>query len=245
MTAIPAQFFSHLENPFLPPNMGAGITAPAIGDFPPLHSLPPSFWEPFVAVPEPVPTPPLNTPAAPTLQELALRSDGNAENFSDDRLKAIIIKAQPHHTIDSLAHLTRDQLVKHVDDLVDWWKRANPNQAQALRAQATPSPQQVHQSQHAIVQARHEQHLQQTGAPPTSPSVQAAAEAVAEEARAAEKVIGQCPCCCDAQQNAAFSPCGHLYACDRCAHRLYDGGRGKCPVCRTTIHTYLKIYATA
>jgi hypothetical protein len=118
MTTIPSPFFARLENPFIPPNMETGITAAAIGDFPPLHSLPPSFWEPVVPIPEPVPTPPVKTPAAPTFQELALRSDGNAENFSDNRLKAIIIKAQPHHTTDTLAHLTRDQLVKHVDDLV-------------------------------------------------------------------------------------------------------------------------------
>jgi hypothetical protein len=25
---------------------------------------------------------------------------------------------------------------------------------------------------------------------------------------------------------------------------VYDGGRGKCPVCRVQIQTYLKIYAT-
>jgi len=243
-TPIPAAIFTPLEIPFVP-NMGGAVNRGITGEFPPLHSLPPSFWEPVVPHPEPEPAPPMHTPAAPSLQDLAVRPDGNGENFSDDRLKAIIIKAQPHHSNETLAHLNRDQLVKHVNDLVDWWKRANPQQAQALQTQASPSLQQEQQSQHAMVQARHEQRLQQVGAPPTSPAVQAAADSVADEAKAQEKVIGQCPCCYDAQQNAAFSPCGHLYACDRCAHRLYDGGRGKCPVCRTTIHTYLKIYATA
>jgi len=243
-TPIPAAFLTPLENPFVP-NMGGAINAAITGDFPPLHSLPPSFWEPVIPRPEPELAPPMHTPTAPSLQDLAVRPDGNGENFSDDRLKAIIIKAQPHHSNDTLAHLDRDQLVKHVNDLVDWWKRANPQQAQTLRAQAPPSPHQQQQSQRAIVQARHEHRLQQVGAPPTSPAVQTAADSVADAAKAQEKVIGQCPCCYDAQQNAAFSPCGHLYACDRCAHRLYDGGRGKCPVCRTTIHTYLKIYATA
>jgi hypothetical protein len=225
------------------PAMSGPLNIGIPGDFPPLHSLPPSFWEPVVQQPQPVPTPPMHTPQAPSLENLASRADGKGENFSDDSLKAIIIKAQPHHSTQTLGHLRRDQLIKHVNDLVIWWKQANPQQATRAQ-QASINPQEQEQEQQATAQARHAQRLQQSGIPPLSPAVAAAAASAAASAKAAEKVIGQCPCCCEAQQNAAFSPCGHLYACTRCAHRVYDGGRGKCPVCRVQIQTYLKIYAT-
>ena len=246
MTSIPAGFFSPV-NSFTPP-MGGTINTSIRGDFPPLHSLPPSFWEPVIRQPEPDPTPPMHTPQAPSLQNLAGRADGSGENFSDSSLKAIIIKAQPHHTTETLSHLTRAQLIKHVDDLVDWWKQANPQQANRVQ-QAHVPPIQTQQffeprpQQASSIQSRREQSPSSL-LPPLSPAVQAAAESAAASAKAQEKVIGQCPCCCEAQQNAAFSPCGHLYACTRCAHRVYDGGRGKCPVCRIPIQTYLKIYAT-
>ena len=223
------------------PVMGASLNLGVPGDFPPLHSLPPAFWEPVVQQPQPEPTPPMHTPQPPSLENLASRDDGKGENFSDDSLKAIIIKAQPHHTTQTLSHLRRDQLIKHVNDLVVWWKQANPQQATRVQ-QASVTPQQ--QEQQAIDQARQAQRVQQSGLPPINPALAAAAASAAASAKAQEKVIGQCPCCCEAQQNAAFSPCGHLYACTRCAHRVYDGGRGKCPVCRVQIQTYLKIYAT-
>lgn len=248
MTSIPAGFFSPINS--FTPAMGGSINAAIRGDFPPLHSLPPSFWEPVIRQPEPDPTPPMHTPQAPSLQNLASRADGNGENFSDDSLKAIIIKAQPHHTHETLSHLTRAQLVKHVDDLVDWWKQANPQQAnrvQQAHAQPIQTQQQFEQRPQtgsSTTQFRHEQSPSASLLPPLSAAVQAAAESAAASAKAQEKVIGQCPCCCEAQQNAAFSPCGHLYACTRCAHRVYDGGRGRCPVCRIPIQTYLKIYAT-
>ena len=249
MTYVPSGFFSPV-NSFTPP-MGGSLNTAMRGEFPPLHSLPPTFWEPVMRQPESDPTPPMHAPQVPSLQDLAFRPDGNGENFSDDSLKAIIIKAQPHHNNESLSHLTRPQLVKHVDDLIAWWRQANPQQAS--RAQQTymnPQQQQQHheqypQSQQSFAQGRQEQRLQTSALPPLSPAVRAAAESAGAAAKAQEKVIGQCPCCCEAQQNAAFSPCGHLYACTRCAYRVYDGGRGKCPVCRVPIQTYLKIYATS
>ena len=229
--------------------MGGSIGAAVRGDFPPLHSLPPTFWDPVIRLPEPDPAPPMHTPQAPSLANLASRSDGKGENFSDDSLKAIIIKAQPHHNNQSLAHLNRQQLVKHVDDLIQWWKIANPHQAnraqQANVAQLQfQQPQQQPAQQQSLAQVRHEQRLLANGLPPLTPAVQESVASAAASARAQEKVIGQCPCCCENQQNAAFSPCGHLYACTRCAYRVYDGGRGKCPVCRVPIQTYLKIYPT-
>lgn len=251
MTSIPPGFFSPVNS--FTPSMGGSFNAAMRGEFPPLHALPPTFWEPVIRLPETDPTPPMHAPQAPSLQNLASRPDGSGENFSDDSLKAIIIKAQPHHNNESLSHLTRVQLVQHVDDLIAWWKQANPQQAtRAQQAHMNPPQQQQHQlqeqsqqPQQSFVQARSEQRLHATGIPPLSPAVQAAAESAGAAAKAQEKVIGQCPCCCEAQQNAAFSPCGHLYACTRCAHRVYDGGRGKCPVCRIPIQTYLKIYATS
>lgn len=250
MTSVPSGFFSPINS--FTPIMGGSLNAAIRGEFPPLHSLPPTFWEPVIRQPETDPTPPMHAPQTPSLQNLASRLDGNGENFSDDSLKAIIIKAQPHHNNESLSHLTREQLVKHVDDLIAWWKQANPQQAtRAQQAHMNPLQQQqqhqepYQQSQQSFVQTRPDQHLRASGIPPLSPAVQAAAESAGAAAKAQEKVIGQCPCCCEAQQNAAFSPCGHLYACTRCAHRVYDGGRGKCPVCRMPIQTYLKIYATS
>lgn len=257
MTSTPSAFWGPFANSNLAHSMGGSINAAATGEFPPLHSLPPSFWEPVVRQPEPDPTPPMHTPLAPSLQDLAYRADGKGENFSDDSLKAIIIKAQPHHTSQTLSHLTRPQLIQHVNDLVAWWIQANPQQANRVQqAHLNPAQQiqQQHQYQHqaqqaqqhqqTAAQARNEQRLQASGIPPLSPALQAAVDSAAAEAKAQERLIGQCPCCCEAQQNAAFSPCGHLYACTRCAHRVYDGGRGKCPVCRVPIQTYLKIYAT-
>jgi Zinc finger, C3HC4 type (RING finger) len=265
---VPASFWGPV-NPIIPSThpsaMGGSLgSSPPRGDFPPLYSLPPTFWEPVVRQPEPDPTPPMHTPQAPTLENLAGRQDGRGENFSDSTLKAIIIKAQPHHNDQSLSHLTRAQLVKHVDDLVAWWRRANPQQATQVQQSSTirtQDTQQQHQQQQmqmqqvmqqmqqmqqlSILPQREEQRPRSAGVTPLTPAVQASVASAAASAKAQEKVIGQCSCCCDAQQNAAFAPCGHLYACTRCAHRLYDQGRGKCPVCRTPIQTYLKIYATA
>lgn len=248
MSSLPSALWFPLQStPISAMGGSIGAATRGVGDFPPLHSLPPSFWEPVVRQPEPEPTPPMHTPQSPTLENLAGRPDGKGENFSDDSLKAIIIKAQPHHSNQTLAHLNREQLIKHVDDLVAWWKQTHPQQIPRPRtANVIPVQpvQQQQQQQQTIVQIRQPQRPQSAGLPPLSPAVQASAASAGAAARAQEKVIGQCPCCCDAQQNAAFSPCGHLYACTRCAHRLYDGGRGKCPVCRVPIQTYLKIYAT-
>lgn len=217
------------------------------GDFPPLYALPPAFWEPVIRPPERVATPPQNTPQVPTLENLAGRLDGKGDNFSDDSLKAIIIKAQPHHSTSSLAHLTRAQLVKHVDDLVAWWLQAHPQQVtRGVQHSDAQLIQQVQQAQqHIQPPSRPSTQHQNLPLPPISAAIQASAASAAAAAKAQERAIGQCPCCCENQQNSAFSPCGHLYACTRCAHRLYDGGRGKCPVCRVPIQTYLKIYATS
>jgi len=170
---------------------------------------------------------------APSLGDLAGRPDGRGENFANATLKAIIIKAQPHHNDQSLGHLTRAQLVKHVDDLIAWWRRANPQQATQIQQASATLPQETQQ----------QQQVQQLAPSrfPFSLRAQASVASAAASAEALEKAIGQCSCCCDAQQNAAFAPCGHFWACTRCAHKLYDQGRGKCPVCRIPIQTYLKI----
>src|SRR5579862_330099 len=245
MGHLPLQSFSSswqsAPSSFSPPLMGGSRNSPVSSDFPPLYSLPPTFWEPVIRLPEPTPVPPTSAPPTPTLEQLARRDDGNGENFTDDVLRAIILKAQPHHTNDSISHLTRAQLVKHVDDLVAWWKTAHPQVTPQTSRQNSPSsPSQAQASQHVEplqIRAR-AQHS-------PIPAVHASTAVSSPPAKSQEKVIGQCPCCCDAQQNAAFAPCGHLYACTTCAHRLYDSGRGKCPVCRVPIQTYLKIYPTS
>src|SRR5579859_7917709 len=60
----------------------------------------------------------------PDLQTLAAY-DLKGESFPDAYLTAIICQAQPHHSSRTLAHLTRSQLISHVDALVAWWKAAN------------------------------------------------------------------------------------------------------------------------
>jgi len=216
-----------------PAVMGASFrSSPPRGEFPPLYyPLPPAFWEP--RQPQPGPAPPMHTRQAPSLGDLAGRPAGRGENFANATLKAIIIKAQPHHNDQSLAHLTRAQLVKHVDDLIAWWRRANPQQATQIQQASATRPQEMQQ----------QQQVQQLAPSrfPLSLRAQGSVASAAASAEALEKAIGQCSCCCDAQQNAAFAPCGHFWACTRCAHKLYDQGRGKCPVCRSPIQTYLKI----
>ena len=250
MTTTPPAIWSPAQIPAPTPSaptpaMGGPTNSALRGDFPPLYSLPPSFWEPVIRTPERTPTPPQNNPQIPTLENLAGRLDGKGENFSDDSLKAIIIKAQPHHSTSSLAHLTRQQLVKHVDDLVAWWLQAHPQTSRSVQQADAALIQQIQAAQeHIRPPSRPSTQPQSITLPPLSATVQASAASAAAAAKAQERVIGQCPCCCENQQNAAFSPCGHLYACTRCAHRVYDGGRGKCPVCRVPIQTYLKIYAT-
>ena len=271
MGQLPLQSFSSWQTSpqittFSQPLMGGTRNSPVntqVGDFPPLYSLPPTFWDPVVRLPEATPVPPTSAPPTPSLHQLASREDGRGENFTDEMLKEIILKAQTHHTHESIAHLTRAQLVKHVDDLVAWWKTANPQASgviphpqQSTASLLSPSPSSSfapypsgaqHPSQHSS------QHTSQqiAATPPSQPQqikqvVQAPlATPPPSPTRSQEKVIGQCPCCCDATQNAAFAPCGHLYACTTCAHRLYDSGRGKCPVCRIPIQTYLKIYPTS
>ena len=51
------------------------------------------------------------------------------ETLLNSSLRDIIIKAQPHHSYKTLLHLTREQLIAHVDALVEWWKMANPSKA--------------------------------------------------------------------------------------------------------------------
>jgi hypothetical protein len=64
----------------------------------------------------------------PDLQTLAA-CNMKGEDIREDYLEAIILKAQPHHTSRSLAHLSRSQLAEHVDALIAWWKQANPRKA--------------------------------------------------------------------------------------------------------------------
>jgi len=72
----------------------------------------------------------------PTLATLVARNLTGAD-FSNESLLAIIIKAQPHHSRRSLGHLSRSQLIEHVDALIAWWKAANPRRASVISQMAT------------------------------------------------------------------------------------------------------------
>lgn len=65
------------------------------------------------------------TPDIPSLATLVAQNT-TGEYFSNEYLFAIIIKAQPYHSHRTLGHLTRSQLIDHVDALILWWKKANP-----------------------------------------------------------------------------------------------------------------------
>lgn len=67
----------------------------------------------------------------PDLQWLAANNVKGVD-ISEQYLIPIIIKAQPHHTEQSLAHLSTAQLVAHIDALVEWWKQANPRKASVV-----------------------------------------------------------------------------------------------------------------
>jgi len=72
----------------------------------------------------------------PTLATLVARNLTGAD-FSNESLLAIIIKAQPHHSRRSLGHLSRQQLIEHVDALIVWWKAANPRRASVISQMVT------------------------------------------------------------------------------------------------------------
>ena len=74
--------------------------------------------------------------SVPTLERL-VALDLFGEYFNNDGLIAIIIKAQPHHSRSTLSHLTRPQLVAHVDALIEWWKKANPRKASIIAEEHT------------------------------------------------------------------------------------------------------------
>ncbi|KAM0020294.1 putative transcription factor C2H2 family [Helianthus debilis subsp. tardiflorus] len=70
----------------------------------------------------------------------------------------------------------------------------------------------------------------------------------AEADVAAEEEIGEvpegqlCVICLMRQRRSAFVPCGHLVCCPRCALSVERDLSPKCPVCRQTIHSSVRIY---
>ncbi|KAL8223607.1 hypothetical protein R6Q57_019082 [Mikania cordata] len=51
-----------------------------------------------------------------------------------------------------------------------------------------------------------------------------------------------CVICLMRQRRSAFVPCGHLVCCPRCALSVERDLAPKCPVCRQTIHSSVRIY---
>lgn len=51
-----------------------------------------------------------------------------------------------------------------------------------------------------------------------------------------------CAICLARRRRSAFIPCGHLLCCPRCALFLERKVSPKCPVCRQSIRTSVRIY---
>src|SRR5215471_1409470 len=67
----------------------------------------------------------------PSLQDLVTQNL-RGEYFTNDGLLDIISRAQPHHSRRSLSHLSRLQLIDHLNALLAWWKEANPRKASLI-----------------------------------------------------------------------------------------------------------------
>jgi serine/threonine protein kinase len=98
----------------------------AFGDLDPLsRNSGPSFYddtnvnagEPAIA---------RDDPSIPSLQDLAMRGNNPGRTLGRGMPKAVILKALPQCSYESLAHLSHDQLAKYVDDLVESWKAGSP-----------------------------------------------------------------------------------------------------------------------
>lgn len=93
---------------------------------------------------QPPPLSPTSTssPVTPYIPSLAALVAHNVtgESFCNENLIAIIIKAQPHHSRRSLLHLTRPQLIDHVNALITWWKNANPRRASLITQEIPQRP---------------------------------------------------------------------------------------------------------
>ncbi|XP_076930150.1 E3 ubiquitin-protein ligase SPL2-like [Bidens hawaiensis] len=69
------------------------------------------------------------------------------------------------------------------------------------------------------------------------------ADLAAEEDGGADVPEGQlCVICLMRQRRSAFVPCGHLVCCPRCALSVERDLASKCPVCRQTIRSSVRIY---
>src|SRR5277367_1450778 len=81
-------------------------------------------------------SPTWDTSEIPSLATLVAKNVTGAY-FSNEGLLAIIMKAQPHYKRESLWHLSRKQLIEHVDALLAWWKEANPRRASLITEDLT------------------------------------------------------------------------------------------------------------
>lgn len=59
-------------------------------------------------------------------------------------------------------------------------------------------------------------------------------QAIKEHKRAP---VEDCVVCCEKEKQLACIPCGHLAVCVLCGHSLRS-----CPMCRTTIEAFVRIY---
>ncbi|KAH6827914.1 hypothetical protein C2S53_014876 [Perilla frutescens var. hirtella] len=88
---------------------------------------------------------------------------------------------------------------------------------------------------------RHQQQTQQQNNS-TSTSSDSAADEVADD-EPEEIPDGElCVICLTRRRRSAFVPCGHLVCCQRCALSVEREVSPKCPVCRQTIRSSVRIY---
>ena len=64
----------------------------------------------------------------------------------------------------------------------------------------------------------------------------------ASQAAAPTEATKECVICFVEPINTVFVPCGHLYACETCALRIYEA-TGTCPICRSDITGTMRTYS--
>lgn len=76
-----------------------------------------------------------------------------------------------------------------------------------------------------------------------TPSDDADSQIGSDEEVAGDIPDGQlCVVCLTRRRISAFNPCGHLVCCRRCAISVEREASPKCPVCRMTVRSSMRIY---
>jgi len=57
-----------------------------------------------------------------------------------------------------------------------------------------------------------------------------------------ESIEGKCVICLERPANTAVVPCGHACGCFTCMQNIHSSSNSKCPICRATMTSILRIY---